>query len=202
MNNLNRDRQSPGEWLIEQDIQAEKALLWVFQPSFAKSFLEDGEVDRIIGLSPDINYGRGAFGPNIDIANTLSHKYTGEGFDLEYGWAIAEDIVNALEPLIDPENNLHQYEYLDHEERDQALNKAFSQLAETSDRLLEDKDATLIYNLESVGRYELPDLAEKPLQNHVEYGERIADHLEEKGFDTEVIEDPSYSRSAHVIGRR
>ena len=51
-------------------------------------------------------------------------------------------------------NNLNRdyqsLEYTDWEERDQALNTAFSHLTDTSDRLM--KEDAVIYNLESTSR--------------------------------------------------
>lgn len=202
MNNPHERRHSLGEWITEQNIKAEKALVWVFQPGFARSLLEDAEVDRIIGLSPDIRYGRGTLDTNVEVANTYSHNYTGEEFDLEYGWAIADDIKTSLEPQIEPEVNLHQYDYSDIEERDEALENAFSRITQTSDRLLKEEDSTVVYNLDDVRRYELPKLGENIKQNQLSYADRLADNLEKRGFSTEIVEGSEFLDSVHLIGRR
>lgn len=202
MNNPKKEHQSLGDWMREYGIKPEQAVLWPIEPTLATSIIEDANAKTVTGLSPGGYPLPNRHPENLEVEDAFTHNYEGSDFDLEYGWAVADDVKSAIEPLVDPENNLHQYEYPDQEERDRALNTAFSQLTDTTDRLLKNEGAAVFYNLESVGRYQLPDLAKEPSQNQIRYGERIATQLERRGFDAEIIEDPDYSRNTHVLGRR
>lgn len=201
MNSQERRLQRVGEWMREYGLEAQRAILWPMEPSLSASLLEDAGVETLVGLSPG-GYPLPNHNDNIEVENNLSHDYGGTDFDLEYGWAVADDITRTIEPVIDPKDNLHTYDYSDLEERDNALDIAFSRLTDTTDRFLGKENSAVLYNLESINRYELPDLAESSQQNQIEYGERIAAHLEERGFESEVIPDPEYSRNVHVIGLR
>lgn len=191
-----------GSWLTDRSIEPDKAVLWPFEPGLANSLHEEASCDTIVGVSPHSSALIYQDLEGVQIAQTTSHRYPGSGFDLEYGWAVADDIVTALKPQIHSETNLHQYTYPDEQERNQALENAFSRLTDTTDRLLESEDASVLYNLESIGRYEMPQLDGDPAQNQVRYAERIAPYLEERGFETEIIEDLDFSRNTHVLGLR
>ncbi len=201
MNNpSNRREERPGSWLSEKGLDPEKAVLWPYKRDYADSIYDEPEVEKLVGLWPGMTY-PDREGGDIEIINSTTHEYGGDGFDLEYGWAIADDTVSTIEEMIEPEENLQQHEYTDRE-TDRCLDAAFSRLADTSDRLLKEENAAAVYNLESVARYELPRLDEDPEKNQLMYAQRIAEHLEDRGFCTEICEDVDFSREAHLIGRR
>lgn len=191
-----------GEWISRQDLDIEKAVLWPQERQISENLVEEGDVDRVVGMTP-----RGAtyFGDHqesISVAPSTSHGYTGDGFDFEYGWAVADDTISTLEPQIEPETNLHQYNYADREERDLALERAFSRITGTTDRLLKETDSTVLYSMAGTNRYQLPDLAEESLDNQFRYAERISEQLEELGFDTTIIHEPEESREVYLAGQR
>jgi hypothetical protein len=197
-----RDGVRVGEWLSEAGLSPDKVVLWPHSTEVAHSLVEDAETEKIVGMSPN---GTPYIGPHqdaISVAQTTSHGYTGGGFDFEYGWAIADDTIRALEPQIDPEKNLHQYDYPHEDERDRALENAFSRIAETTDLLLEDEDAVTLYSMAGVNRFQLPSLDEDSLENQFIYAERISEHLEQKGFRTEVIHNPRDSKHVYLSGKR
>lgn len=191
-----------GEWLSEVGLSPEKAALWPHESEVVRSLVEDAGVKKVVGMSPrGITY----VGPDQDavsVAWTTSHGYTGGGFDFEYGWAIADDTTTALDPQIDPETNLHKYDYPDEDERDLALERAFSRITDTTDRLLKDEDATTLYSMAGTNRYQMPALEDDLLENQFRYAERISEHLEKKGFETEVIHNRDDSRHVYLAGRR
>lgn len=200
MNNLVPERGNRvGKWMRDMGIMAEKAVVWPHERAVEKSMIEEGEVDRIVGLTP-----RGGFSKreNVSIASVPSHSYTGGDFDFEYGWALADDAVTALEPQIEPESNLHQFEYNDEERRDQSLDNAFRRITETTDRLLNDEGSTVLYSMDAMNRYELPELAEDVWENQLEYAKRIASHLQEKEFETQVHYNLDDARYVYLSGKR
>lgn len=188
-----------GQWLAEMGIEPEKAVVWPHESRVEKSIIEQGNVDQIVGLTP-----RGGFSrrEEVSVAPVKSHEYTGECFDFEYGWALADDIITSLEPQIDPENNLHTHEYPDLERRDKALDNAFGRITDTTDRLLNDQDSTVLYSMDAVSRYEMPELAEDIRENQLAYAERIASHLEERGFEPEIHYNPEASNDIYISGQR
>lgn len=200
-NQRSQTTQRLGDWLNEVGIEPEKAVLWPQEPSLAKSLVEDAEAEKVVGLAPGGLSIPGRF-DEVQVAYVDSHSYGEADFDLEYGWAIADDTINALEPQIEPEDNLHQYDYPDPDERDRALENAFSRIADTTDDLLREENAATVYNMDSFGRYELPNLAEDVVENQMSYAERLSDHLGDQGFDTEIIEDSGYLEKVHLVGRR
>jgi hypothetical protein len=180
-------------------VEAEKAVLWPHEQAVEKSMIEEGDVDRIVALTP-----RGGFSKreNVSIASVPSHNYTGEDFDFEYGWALADDAVTALEPQIEPENNLHQFDYDDEEQKGRALDNAFRRITDTTDRLLNDEGSTVIYSMDAMNRYELPELAEGVWENQAEYAKRIASHLQDRGFETQVHYNLDDARDVYLSGKR
>lgn len=191
-----------GEWISEEGLDVKKAFLWPYQPQIAKNIKISGEAESVIAVDPEAHRGGRRHQEGIDIGFIESHKYTGQDFDFEYGWAIAEDTRNALEQQIEPEENLQLHEYSDVKVRDLTLNRAFSRITSTSDRLLREEGATVVYSMASVKRYELPDLAEDSLENQEEYARRISEHLERHGFDTDLLYDSDISKDVYVSGRR
>jgi hypothetical protein len=191
-----------GEWLSEAGLSPDKIALWPHSTEVAHSLVEDAKTEKVVGMSPrGIPY----LGPHQDavsVAWTTSHGYTGGVFDFEYGWAIADDTTTALDPQIDPETNLHKYDYPDEDERDLALERAFSRITDTTDRLLKDEDATTLYSMAGTNRYQMPALENDLLENQFRYAERISDHLEQKGFKTEVMHNPCDSKHVYLSGKR
>ncbi|MFB6116287.1 MAG: hypothetical protein ABEK10_02135 [Candidatus Nanosalina sp.] len=190
-----------GEWISRQDLDVEKAVLWPQEHQISENLVEEGDVDRVVDLTPRGTTYFGDHQEQISVVSTTSHGYTGGDFDFEYGWAVADDRINALEPQIEPETNLHQYEYADSEERDLTLERAFSRITDTTDRLLKESDSTVLYSMAGANRYQLPDLGDS-LDNQFRYAERISRQLEELGFDTEIIHEPEESKDVYLFGQR
>ena len=191
-----------GKWINDLGLDIEKAALWPHQDRIAENMIEAGEVDKIVGMTPKGWVYRGEHEESVEISFTTSHNYTGGEFDFEYGWAIADDTVNALKPQINPDTNLHQYDYSDEEERDESLNNAFSRIAATSDRLLKEEEATVLYSMAKTGRYQLPELDEESVKNQFSYATKIAENLQDHGFKTEIIHDPERSKHVYLSGSR
>lgn len=203
MNNPNPPEEHRiGKWISDLGLDIEKAVLWPHQDIIAEDMIKAGDVDRVVGITPKGWHYRGEQGEKVSVAFTTSHSYTGDGFDFEYGWAIADDTITALEPQIEPETNLHQYEYNDKVERDESLDNAFARITATTDRLLDEEDSTVLYSMAKTERYQLPELAENPVDNEIEYAERIAEHLQEHGFETEIIHYPERSKNVYLSGQR
>jgi len=188
-----------GSWLSEMDIEAEKAFVWPHETQVEESMIEESETEKIVGLTPKGGFSRR---DEVSVAPVTTHGYTGEGFDFEYGWAIADDTITALKPQIEPETDLHQFDYTDPEERDRALNNAFKRITSTSDRLLKDSDSALLYTMRGVNRYQMPELKDDSRENQKAYAENIASHLEEKGFHAEIHYSPEDARDIYVSGQR
>lgn len=200
MNNLVPERGNRvGKWMKEMGIEAEKAVVWPHERVVEKSMIEEGQVDRVVGLTP-----RGGFSrrENVSVASVPSHNYTGGDFDFEYGWALADDAVTALEPQIEPENNLHQFEYEDTAHRDRALGNAFRRITDTTDRLLNEEGATVLYSMDAMNRYEMPELAEDVWENQMEYAKRVASHLQDRGFETQIHYNLDDARDVYLSGQR
>jgi len=203
MNNYSiREGVNVGEWISKEGLEVEKAFLWPYQPQIAEDIKIAGDVDKVVGVDPKGFPNRTRNKEGIESGHVESHQYTGQRFDFEYGWAIADDTINALESQIEPEENLQMYEYSNPVETDQALNRAFSRITNTTNRLLEDENATVVYSMASTNRYKLPNLSEDPVDNQEEYAKRVSGHLEELGFETELMYNPDVSKHFYVSGKR
>jgi len=188
-----------GKWLSEMDIEPDKAVLWPHTENIARAMIEESDVSSVTGLSP---VSLSSQHPDISTARILSHDYTGNGFDFEYGWALGDDLTAAIRPQIKPENNLYQFEYEDVEQCDLALENAMKRIVNTSDRLLDSEGAMVLYTMSGVNRYQMPDLDDDSLRNQFEYAERMADQLEERGFEPQIHYDPEESRHVYLSGQR
>ncbi|PSH00436.1 MAG: hypothetical protein BRC30_03565 [Nanohaloarchaea archaeon SW_7_46_7] len=188
-----------GSWMSEMGIEAEKAFVWPHEAQVEESIIEESEIEKIVGLSP-----RGGFSrrEEVSVAPVTTHGYTGEDFDFEYGWAIADDTITSLKPQIEPENGLHQFDYPSLEKRDRALSNAFERITSTSDRLLKDTGSAVLYTMSGVNRYQMPEFKDNSWKNQKAYAERIGSHLEDKGFHTEIHYSPEDARDVYVSGQR
>lgn len=187
-----------GEWMKEMGIEAEKAVVWPHEKMVEESLIEEGEVGQVVGLTPKDGFSRKE---GVAVASETSHGYSGGNFDFEYGWALADDMITALKPLIEPKNNLHQFEYDDIEQRDKALDRAFERITSTSDRLLNVHDSAVLYSMDAINRYEMPELTGDVWRNQLEYAQRIASNLEDKGFETKIHYNQD-ARDIYLSGQR
>lgn len=188
-----------GKWLSEMGIEPDKAFVWPHEDSIARNMMDEGGVEKIIGMTPKPGFTRA---PEVSVATVKTHNYTGSSFEFEYGWALGDDTISTLQSQIGEETNLHQFDYQDTEQRDTVLSNAFERLASTSDRLLDDEDAALLYTMKGVNRYQMPELSEDVRENQLEYANRISSPLEEYGFETEIRFDPDASKQIYLSGQR
>lgn len=188
-----------GKWLSEMGIEADKAFVWPHEEKVAQDLVDEGKVDKVVGMTPKLGFTRT---PGVAVAPVKTHDYTGNDFDFEYGWALGDDTISAISSQMEEGTNLHTFEYSDHDARDEMLSNAFERLATTSDRLLNEEGSTILYTMKGASRYQMPELADGVLENQLEYADRIASHLEEYGFETEVHFDPDASSRVYLSGQR
>lgn len=208
-NESSKNTNNLGTWLKEKGIKADKAIVWP-DTSYSIHLLDEGVADNVVGLSPDMSHLDSM--RDHGVAGVRSHDYTGNDFDFEYGWAIADDTIEVLEAVIDYEtDNLHQYTFPNDQEMYEAINKSFSRISSTTDELLNDQDATVMYNLDGVGRYQMPQLESGIEENQAAYAEIMGDHLEDKGFSVSIYggkgsnifaDRVSFSNDVHILGER
>ncbi len=194
-----KDSVRVGKWLSDMGIEPENPVVWPHEERIAKSLLDEAEVDKVTGMTPKSSFSRQ---PEVVVAPVKTHDYTGNGFDFEYGWALGDDTISALQPQIGDEVNLHTFDYQDEAQRDEALDNAFERLASTSNQMLQEEESTLLYTMKGVNRYQMPELAENKRENQLEYAKRIASRLEDYGFQTQVHFDPEASLDLYLSGQR